>query len=298
MRSHPTKCVFCGSPDVTGEHIFSKWTHKFLSPRGKAKASFEFGRWYHDRSDTTIGKLPGQMRDWKVKCVCGSCNNGWMRRIENRARPLIIPLIKGDDTRLSPSDQSIIASWCILKAIVGGYDTENGPRVHYKQRQYFRKHGIPPVRGWGVWIGHYIRHKWVPEWVAVPFLLLPNGAVNKLPKRDATYFNSCASTQVIGKLFVHVIHTPMPDYVTIDRFSLPDKGTLFRIWPPAGSSFKWPDRALTEKDADTAADTVAARMREAERREFASLPAAATTAWRARPPARRIGSQRVSLGRG
>jgi hypothetical protein len=110
-----TKCIFCGSPELTREHIFPRWTHRYLPPRQKGRATQTIGRVYPDREgDIKVIKLRGQMRDWKVECVCGgesnTCNNGWMREIENKSRPIIIPLIQGMDTRISPEDQEVIAT--------------------------------------------------------------------------------------------------------------------------------------------------------------------------------------------
>ncbi len=278
MSSHPiTKCIFCGSPNLTREHVFSRWTHKFLEPRQKARALGHIGRQYPDpsRSHAEIVKLPGQVRDWKVTCVCGgthlTCNNGWMRRIEDSARPILIPLINGDDTRVYPQDQAIIAAWAVLKAIVGEYDGRYVTNVHYKQRKYLMDHGLPPEKGWGVWIGCFIRRNWVGEWMSCPFLLLPDHITNRLPNREATHFNSCASTQVINKLFIHVIHTPNPRFIPRFRFSLPHNGTLFRIWPPSKTSFRWPGRPLDDRDADVAADTVGTLVLEAGRRRLAGM---------------------------
>ena len=99
------------------------------------------GREYPDkRHPTIVTKMPGQIRDWKVYCVCGgthlTCNGGWMREIEDRARPILIPLIKGEEIRLSPADQSVIAAWAALKAIVGEYDERMPVTVHHTHRKY------------------------------------------------------------------------------------------------------------------------------------------------------------------
>jgi hypothetical protein len=47
-----------------------------------------------------MAKGPGDIHDWKVKCVCEPCNNGWMRELEEKVRPLITPLIQGKEHTL------------------------------------------------------------------------------------------------------------------------------------------------------------------------------------------------------
>lgn len=256
-----SKCIFCGSPNLTREHVFSRWTHKFLSPRKTGKALSYVGTSYVDRVVGEAIKLPGQVRDWKVRCVCGgthlTCNGGWMRAIEDRARPLLIPLIRGDDTRLTPKAQIAIATWSVLKAIVGEYDSKTITHVHHTQRRYLMTHSLPPARGWGVWIGHFERRHFGPEWVSRPFLLVPENVALSRKNDAATYFNSNASTQIVGKLFIHVVHSPMTNFIPRLNFHPPGRGNLFRIWPASQTSIRWPAQALDDRDAAFVTDAIA-----------------------------------------
>jgi hypothetical protein len=126
---------------------------------------------------------------------------------------------------------------------------------------------LPPASRWGVWIGHYERKKWIPEWIGRPLLILPEERFKKRSSRKATHFNSNATTQVIGKLFIQIIHTPMPDLIERWRFTLPHGGTLFRIWPAASFSITWPGQVMSDMDADTAATAFAAKVWEIARKE-------------------------------
>jgi hypothetical protein len=173
-----THCIFCGSPDLTAEHIFSRWTHRFLPPRSMRKYHVVRVDAQINRSDRFLIKRLGDIRDWKIPCVCEkTCNNGWMRqRIENLARPIMIPLISGDaslkgaTTRILPHQQKIIATWAVLKAMVAEYDPQSWVTTHHMQRQYLRRLAAPPPHGWAVWIGPYIRGNWLPHWGSFPFL--------------------------------------------------------------------------------------------------------------------------------
>jgi hypothetical protein len=63
-------------------------------------------------------------------------------------------------------------------------------------------------------------------------------------------------TQVIGKLFIQVIHFPVPEDF-IQRWRFPrQQGTLFRIWPLPALSIKWPQRALSDREADRIAAAI------------------------------------------
>ncbi len=255
-----TCCIFCGAPQMNGEHVFSRWSHKFLPPRSMKKYDVERVDAKVTQSDRFLIKRMGDIRDWKVRCVCEkNCNNGWMRsRVENLARPIMMPLIdrdallRGDTTRILPHQQKIIATWAVLKAMIAEFDAHSWVTTHHSQRKYLMRRLAPPPRGWAVWIGPYLRVSWPTHWGSSPFLYLS-------PKQEArrgdnnlvaTFYNGHASTQVIGALFIHVMRSPAHDYIEKWRFSPPDGGSLFRIWPPSNVSISWPGQIMTDRDAD------------------------------------------------
>ncbi len=78
---------------------------------------------------------------------------------------------------------------------------------------------------------------------------MPDRLAARRPNKVATYYNSQSSTQVIGQLFIHVLRSPMPNLIPRWRFAPPDRGTLFRIWPPTQTSIAWPAKTMTDLDA-------------------------------------------------
>lgn len=93
--------------------------------------------------------------------MCGgsedSCNNGWMRSIENMAKPIMTDLILGRETRLFPKDHEIVATWAILKVMVAEFDVKANVTIHHMQRKYVMNHKRAPTHGWSVWIGNFER---------------------------------------------------------------------------------------------------------------------------------------------
>jgi hypothetical protein len=271
MTTPVTKCIFCGSPDITREHIFSRWTHKFMAPRKTGRVTSQIGTLFPDKDERRLVKLRGQVRDWQVKCVCGglhsTCNNGWMRGIEDSARPIIIPLILGKPTRLSDKAQAIIATWAVLKTMVAEYDRAGHVTTHWTHRRMMRNHHLPPSKGWGVWIGHYQRVNWMPEWSSSAFLIQSRHRVARYGIRNPTFFNGSSVTQVIGHLFIQVIHFPMPDGIIGTWRFPPTKGSILRIWPPSAYYLRWPNSALSDMDADRIANAVAQFLDDTYRRK-------------------------------
>jgi hypothetical protein len=135
--------------------------------------------------------------------------------------------------------------------MVAEYDAHSWVTTHHTQRKLLMKRLAPPPRGWAIWIGPYLRVDWPTHWGSSPFLYLsPKQEARRRANIAATFYNSHTSTQVIGGLFIHVMRSPAHDYIEKWRFSLPDSGSLFRIWPPSEISISWPGKLMTDRDAD------------------------------------------------
>jgi hypothetical protein len=196
------------------------------------------------------------------------------RQIEDTAKPILVSLIKGQSTRIFPKDQARIAAWAVLKAMVAEWMMRGHATTNHMQRKYLMRHYLPPKNGWGVWIGHFQSDKtkeeserYHPLWESHPFLLLPDRQAARYPNKVATYFNSQSSTQVIGQLFIHTLRSPMPDLIPRWKFAPPDRGTLFRIWPPSQTSVSWPAKTLSDLDAVYTANAFMNFMLRIQRRD-------------------------------
>lgn len=191
----------------------------------------------------------GDIRHLKIYCVCGPCNNGWMRQqVDEAAKPILTKLIKGERTLITPDEQKKIAAWAVLKLMVSEY--ENGDiTFHHAQRKRMMRKRLPPEHGCMVWIGHYKRGNWPPHWIRNTFLLLPDERVKGSKDRRATYFNSVVSTQVIGELFIHIVNCPKRDFAAKLYPNEIHKGLIVPIWPLTGQTVPWPPR-VTMRDGD------------------------------------------------
>lgn len=239
-----------------------------MAPRKRGRIISQVGTLYRDRDERYEAKLPGQVRDWQVKCVCGgthlTCNGGWMRDIENEAKPILLPLIKGTITQLPERQQVIIATWGVLKSIVSEYHGTSQISTHWTQRKVVKTHGHPPTKHWAVWIGNYERENWRLEWASSAFFVPSKAVQLKRGIREPTYYNACTTTQVIGKLFIQIVHIPTPFFTRPDhlaRIFPPTNGVIARIWPIEHSVIQWPPRVLSDSDADAIAITIQTRLR-------------------------------------
>jgi hypothetical protein len=240
------KCIFCGGAPTTKEHVFSHWIHQSLlldPPRIKFRVQMAY---YNRIISAEFSRPP--MRHWQIKCVCKKCNGGWMsNEVENDHKQLLTDLFEGSKRTLGDAEKRAIATWAILKCMV----THNKlmPRP---ERRFMYQHKSPPPDTWGVWIGSYDRITWREEWKATPF---PTQFGSTLTRR-ATPPNAFATTQVIKKLFVHTVYCPFGSLVDGWRFSQsrcrPLSGNLIKIWPPTDRRIFWPQKSLSDCDAETA----------------------------------------------
>jgi hypothetical protein len=258
MTDPVTRCIFCGaSSSLTKEHVFSRWTHKYMAPRKPGRAISRVGTAYKDRDELHDARLRGQVRDWQIKCVCGgnhlTCNNGWMRDIEDQAKPILKKLIQGNQIDLNPREQRLIATWAVLKSMVSEYHHTSHVSTYWTQRRLMKNRKIPPAKDWTVWIGHFERTHWRPEWLSFPFFVPSKAVEARRGIRVPTYYNASCTTQVIGKLFIQVIHFPVPfitaEYIT-RRIFPSTHGTIFGIWPDQLPVISWPQKALSDLEAD------------------------------------------------
>ena len=66
---------------------------------------------------TSRERKTGSLANLKLKDVCHSCNTGWMSRLENRSKDLLLPMIGDQSLRLSIPEQRHLAAWCQRKAL-------------------------------------------------------------------------------------------------------------------------------------------------------------------------------------
>jgi hypothetical protein len=81
-----------------------------------------------------------------ARVVCGGCNNGWMARLEGRARLLFDPLISGAPvpTKLSPEHQLLAATWIVKTAMIADFVAGRAPVFTQAQRTLMLEQLVPP----------------------------------------------------------------------------------------------------------------------------------------------------------
>ncbi|TFB83601.1 hypothetical protein E3O44_17145 [Cryobacterium algoricola] len=223
-------CVFCGSTGtLTREHVFGDW----LSKIGLEDVPVQSVA----GSLNQIGKRMGESRPFqtKVKNVCGTCNNGWMSRLETVAQRVLTPLALGQPGLIEVADQAPLAMWIHKTALMAMYlssaaDREAGhgvPPSEYASL-YQQRASMEPLPNSRFWIARYTgRLRLGTVWVT------PVAVNQGLPEPD--FPHGYAMTIAVGAILLHGVRfTDLPFAVDVAT-----QRTLSEIWP-ASDDVEWP----------------------------------------------------------
>jgi hypothetical protein len=165
------RCIFCGSTEISEEHIFGrKWIAKLFQVPRKEKLGHrhvritgpivDFDSWWQYKE-----------ADLAVYCVCRKCNSEWMNALDEQAQKIIAPMVRGRTTRITTyRDQLILARWITKLAFMFDYKQEKSslPR-EFAER--FHKTRLPPDNAY-IWVAasppvpgryHASGHTWTTE---------------------------------------------------------------------------------------------------------------------------------------
>jgi hypothetical protein len=232
------RCVFCGSTsDLTREHVLPDWLKSIgldLAPSLHQSAP--------------LNRVP---RQWSsapfkttVKLVCASCNNGWLSSLEDSARPVLTPLIRGESRRLPTGDQALIAKWTCKTALVSLLVTsardrggDGVPPSEYAAL-YEQRDRVEPLPFSQYWIGSYRGDRAFSVWVT-PLVIevIDAGSPPDIP-------SGYAMTLVLGKLLVQGVRFTEP----VLQVELTTSRGFLDIWPPT-DTFPWPTVGVADDAA-------------------------------------------------
>jgi len=222
VRKPLSQCLFCSSQANSREDLFPRWilarveTREVLSRRiGDAKA------------DLT------EEQEVRIPCVCNTCNNGWMSRLETKCKPIIGNLLEDISISLDSDYQKALAEWALKGAII--IDAE-GTKTRFFRKdecENFKKTRAIP-NGTGIWVGRFIGRS----------LSAINGG-GTLKSEDGEFLVQYhVFTVLVGHLAMQVlsIHEE-PDQIKNVQLA-PVEGRweelLIQIWPKVKKNVIWP----------------------------------------------------------
>jgi hypothetical protein len=251
-------CIFCANHrKMSKEHVFPSWLKEHF-PRGlndthgayamslntQANAYTKIFEKKHGGSSTTI----------TVRVVCRECNNEWMSKLEQAVRPILSPLIRGEEIILTQDQQRVLATWIVKTAMTAEYRYPEAIAVPQTQRQALMSNEEPPD-GWLVGIAHYKGRKWRDAVLYRQMI-----GISPIDKLDEPH-NGRDFVQTtcfgLGDLFVQTMCLPysIDDEPPIDETQKP----MRQLWPVANRTLVWPPPM--HLDDKTATETVTSMVR-------------------------------------
>lgn len=149
----PRTCIFCGGSPTTKEHLWPDWARRLL---GDVEP---LSHRQHARQD---GREPID-REWRtppfrttVKAVCAGCNNGWMSRLESRAKLLLLPMLEGRGRELHQDGQRTLAAWALKTAMMVEHTLGPEKRVVPEEEHAYLLEHEHPSEHVVIWMATYI----------------------------------------------------------------------------------------------------------------------------------------------
>lgn len=241
-------CIFCSKTGkLTYEHIRADWLKRYLP---KTRVNYEAGRVIVNRPGTpdavTSKKVGGDPLSRRVKCVCESCNTGWMKELQDLAKPIVVPMLDGNAVSLRRREQRTLAAWVAMAVTCSEFEKGSLKAIHQKDREILYQHKVPPRTNWRIWLGRH-RGKSFDDHRAL--LILPEKKADHAAFAAAPTYNTQSTTYTVGEIFIHVVTS---DWATcVRKYRIFPPGVLVELWPPNGTPFVWPPGHILD-DAEAA----------------------------------------------
>lgn len=194
-------------------------------------------RTYGEVGKRSLGDWPTVNPRLRVKRLCRNCNNGWMSRLENVAKPLFNSILEEQLVVIDPSDQFTFSCWAVKTAMV--LETIDSNRTWFydetERRLMCQTQAIPQRTS--VWIAKCVDHPNIYS-VAKDLKTSPNDAA------------VCAfvTTMGFGSIALQVVSLKVPATilpkakVTYDVSDGPWDQTLVQVWPASRNPLPWPPK--------------------------------------------------------
>ncbi len=245
-------CIFCGNKPLTKEHIWGQWITEYVS---RTTNKYAFGHVVaHKKPEDNIERSSLRAGDpigANVRVVCGPCNNEWMSQLQEKAKPHLIPLFKGETVWLKKSDQAAIADWIIMATMTAEYIQRDPSMIAISQTDRNKFFERKPLANWKVWIAPFQRKHWIGQWVHTSVPIYPSEDVPPLTSDGRPRPNAQNTTFVIGQLYAHAMSGPYPNIVHDWEWRGTERARhlLRQVFPTVYRDIAWPTSYLTDADA-------------------------------------------------
>lgn len=229
-------CIFCGrGGKKSKEHLWPVWMHEYLGKEGDGSHVRE-STTFKNREHIGGSKLErqGYLFSTKFRVVCRSCNNGWMSKLEETTKPVLLKLIKGEKTKLEEGDQQLLSRWIAMKVITGEH-ADKGLHVTPKEDRFLLKEIGKIPEYFAIYISTHTTGS-TSGWLRISNTIStslsgPNPPLGGLKR------NTQSVAIICGKLFIYVFATREKGIESSKFFKI---NSLECICPMSNFELPWP----------------------------------------------------------
>ena len=214
---------------------------RWLSPLVPGTGPFTYTRSKDSGKPTVVWS--SDSLDLKLRAVCGpSCNNGWMRELDEAARPIISPLIQGQRLLLDESAKITLASWAAKVQLLFQY-MGAPPRPVSQQRRDAMYESHKPYKNSYLWLAAYAGGR--------PIFARAHEVQMVRPSKPSEPLSGERFTITIGKVALQVFIGPEhPTHAVALTPVDAARPWLLPLWPDV-SPITWPpSREMSDADVE------------------------------------------------
>jgi hypothetical protein len=115
-------CSFCRRDlPLSEEHVIPRWAQEYVKDPQNARGAHTRRLYEAGQTEPSFDRsYAGYPATQVTRRVCEGCNNGWMASLEGAVKPVLVPMIQGSPVTLDVAEQTLITSWLVKTALVGG----------------------------------------------------------------------------------------------------------------------------------------------------------------------------------
>lgn len=226
MRS----CIFCERRATSKEHAWPMWLMQRIGATEGGRVEAQRGRqapmtWRAGNASLT------------VRCVCASCNSGWMSDLENRVKPIVERLFTEQPVALDRYDQTTLAVWAGKNAMV--YETLRLDSPHFfsslDRKTLGETMSLPPHTS-----------VWLAKCVGDAVIFCSASELGGFADASGEEVRAYVTTMSFGPLAIQVVCGQLPDSfprsvrVTASMRPGPWHELTLPIWPIQSEQVAWP----------------------------------------------------------
>jgi hypothetical protein len=239
MSKTSGKCFFCSRSDLTKSHIWPEWAQKVI-PSTATQYEIKTGSFQTYTPNTNVENSSRKIKAGSVAArrprnTCYGCNGGWMREIEEYAKPYISALMLGDRILLDTAQQYAVATFLCLVATRIDASAKIAHPIPVSDHTHLIQNREPGP-SWKIWIMRFLDGDGSDYWYnqfpmamkAFPKEILETLSPQQLSARPEDS-NTQVTTVVVGRLCAHMFSTTV-----YDEFSGYVEPAMAQVWPVSG----------------------------------------------------------------